>query len=268
MRLASKIFLTSTLVIAVLAGVGALSLRAVDRLVTVNREITTVTVPALRLAASVREAIAALTRLEARTLVLSDGRYEKAWNERAALYATAPTLPLLVGAPLTGFLSDRVLNRRKAPFVTLASASFGLWAVFVATLGRLPLHGLYALFLAMGTVGGAFVLTWPIGREVNPPHLAGVAVAVVNLGGFLGAALTQAPIGALLDARWTGTLAEGSRVYSVDAYTAAFGACAALALAAALVSLALRETCGRNVYHELVRMAVRAEAPPRRRGER
>src|SRR5207244_12805334 len=109
--------------------------------------------------------------------------------ERAALFATAPTLPLLVGAPLTGFLSDRVLNRRKAPFVTLASASFGLWAVFVATLGRLPLPGLYALFLAMGTVGGAFVLPWPIGREVNPPHLAGVAVAVVNLGGFLGAAL-------------------------------------------------------------------------------
>ena len=55
----------------------------------------------------------------------------------------------------------------------------------------------------MGTVGSAFVLTWPIGREVNPPHLAGVAVAVVNLGGFLGTALTQAPIGALLDARWT-----------------------------------------------------------------
>ena len=53
-----------------------------------------------------------------------------------------------------------------------------------------------------------------------------------------------------------------------DAYTAAFGACAALALAAALVSLALRETCGRNVYHELARTAVRAEAPSRRRGER
>src|SRR5204863_7524386 len=187
--------------------------------------------------------------------------------ERAPLCAAAPTLRLLVGAPLTGCLSDRVLSRRKAPFVTLASASFGLWAIFVATLGRLPLPGLYALFLALGTVGGAFVLTWPIGREVNPPHLAGVAVAVVNLGGFLGAALTQAPIGALLDARWTGALADGSRVYSVDAYMAAFGTCAALTLAAALLSLAFRETCGRNIYHELVK-AVRAEAPRRRRGER
>lgn len=63
----------------------------------------------------------------------------------------------------------------------------------------------------MGVVGGAFVLTWPIGREVNPPHLAGVAVAVVNLGGFVGAALTQGPVGAVLDAGWTGRLVAGAR---------------------------------------------------------
>lgn len=87
MRLASKIFLTTTLVIVVLAGVSALSLRAIDRLVSVNREITTLTVPALRLAAGVREAIAALTRLEARALVLRDGRYEALWGERAAQVA-------------------------------------------------------------------------------------------------------------------------------------------------------------------------------------
>src|SRR5205823_14336130 len=115
-----------------------------------------------------------------------------------------------------------------------------------APLGRLPLPGPYRLFLAMGPGGGGFVPPGPIGRGVNPPHLAGVAVAVVNLGGFLGAALTQAPIGALLDARWTGTLAEGSRVYSVDAYTAAFGACGALGLAAAAVGLGVRVALGRH----------------------
>ena len=41
MRLASKIFLTSALVIVVLAGVAALSLRAIDRLVSANRDIVT-----------------------------------------------------------------------------------------------------------------------------------------------------------------------------------------------------------------------------------
>ncbi len=84
MRLASKIFLTSALVIVVLAGVGVLSLKAVDRLVAVNREITTQTVPALRLAAAAREAIAPLTRLEARAVVLGDKGYALLWSERAA----------------------------------------------------------------------------------------------------------------------------------------------------------------------------------------
>jgi hypothetical protein len=106
----------------------------------------------------------------------------------------------------------------------------------------------FALFFAMGIFSAAFVLTWPIGREVNPPHLAGVAVAVVNLGGFLGAALTQAPLGALLDARWQGAMVAGARAYPVEAYRAAFGACAMFVVASALVSLLLRETRGVNVY--------------------
>ena len=171
--------------------------------------------------------------------------------ERAALWATAPAIPLLVSSPLTGWLSDRVLGRRKLPFVVLVWCSVTLWAVFVLTLGRLSLGGLYALFLGMGAVGSAFVLTWPIGREVNPPHLAGIAVAVVNLGGFLGAALTQGPIGTLLDARWAGAVAGGARVYPVEAYATAFGACAASVLVAGLLSLLLRETHGRNVYAQL-----------------
>lgn len=166
----------------------------------------------------------------------------------AALYATATALALLAAGPLTGFLSDRIVRRRKLPYIVLAAASFALWVVFVATLGGLPLSGVYALFFAMGLVGGAFVLTWPIGREVNPPHLAGIAVAVVNLGGFLGAALTQGPIGAVLDARWAGAVVTGARAYPPEAYRAAFTVCAAFVLAAVLLALLLRETRGQNVY--------------------
>ncbi|HEY7518417.1 MAG TPA: ATP-binding protein [Methylomirabilota bacterium] len=83
MRLASKIFLTFSLVIAVLAGVGVLSLRAVGRLVSVNREITTETVPALRLTTALHEELGALARLEARVLILRDPRYVALWEERA-----------------------------------------------------------------------------------------------------------------------------------------------------------------------------------------
>src|SRR5216117_1009371 len=84
MRLASKIFLTAALVIVVLAGVGFLSLGAVSRLVSVNRDIATRTVPAVRLTASAREAIPALVRLEARAVVLGDASFASAWTARAA----------------------------------------------------------------------------------------------------------------------------------------------------------------------------------------
>src|SRR4029453_1330879 len=81
LRLSSKIFLASALVISVLAGVSALSLGAVGRLVAANREITTHTIPALALAASARDTIPPLLRLEARALVLGDRHYAKAWTE-------------------------------------------------------------------------------------------------------------------------------------------------------------------------------------------
>jgi hypothetical protein len=97
----------------------------------------------------------------------------------------------------------------------LTSGLVGLWVVLVLTLGSPPLWGIFALFFGMGMFSGAFVLTWPIGREVDPPHLAGVTVAVVNLGGFLGATFTI---------------------------------CAAFVLASALLSLRLKETRGVNVW--------------------
>lgn len=169
----------------------------------------------------------------------------------AAAYASATALALLVAAPLTGWVSDRIVRRRKLPYVLLASCQLVLYGVLALTAGRLPLAGVFALFFAMGVVGGAFVLTWPIGREVNPPALAGIAVAVVNFGGFLGAALTQGPVGAVLDARWTGVVVAGARVYPVEAYRTCFAVCTVFALAAALTTLLVKETYGRNVSAEL-----------------
>jgi signal transduction histidine kinase len=87
MRLRSKIFLASALVIVVLAGVSALSLAAVGRLVSANREITAHAIPALSLAASAREAIPPLLGLEARAVVLGDQRYAAAWTKLAAQLA-------------------------------------------------------------------------------------------------------------------------------------------------------------------------------------
>jgi signal transduction histidine kinase len=84
MRLASKIFLGFSLVIVVLAAVGVLGLRAMGRLVSVNREISSEALPALRLASGVRDTLLTMGRLEARLNVLRDPRYATLWRESAA----------------------------------------------------------------------------------------------------------------------------------------------------------------------------------------
>jgi two-component system, NtrC family, sensor histidine kinase GlrK len=84
MRLASKIFLGFSLVIVVLAAVGVFGLRAVGRLVSVNREIASEAMPALRLTGGVRDTLRTMARLEARFVVLRDDRYAGLWRESAA----------------------------------------------------------------------------------------------------------------------------------------------------------------------------------------
>jgi len=169
----------------------------------------------------------------------------------AAAYASAVSFALLFSAPLTGYLSDRVLQRRKLPYTVLSGCLFVLWAVLTLTAGALPLVGVAALLFGMGMVGGAFVLTWPIAREVNPPALAGTAVAISNMGGFVGAAITQGYVGRVLDAGWTGVMADGARVYPAAAYAGAFRVCALFVLIGTGLTLFLRETRGRNIYEEL-----------------
>lgn len=83
MRLGPKIFLVSALAIVALSTSIGWSLLTVKRLVSVNREIATRSVPALRLQGELRETLHALVRLETRVLVLGDREYARAWSDRA-----------------------------------------------------------------------------------------------------------------------------------------------------------------------------------------
>src|SRR5262245_53084123 len=88
MRLAPKIFLTSAVVVLVLAAVGLLSLRAAGRLVSVNRQIADHAVPAARLTSSLRDAVRSLSRLEAKYVILRDSLYAALWYEAATRVET------------------------------------------------------------------------------------------------------------------------------------------------------------------------------------
>jgi signal transduction histidine kinase len=138
MRLATKPFVISLLVILVLAVVGFLSFYAVGNLVSVNREIATHTIPAVRLAATTREAITPLVRLEVRALVLADPGYATAWNERAA--RVTEDLERLAGS---------VQSAREAALLAAARSAFEEYRRLVLTEHDLLQRGARAQALAV-----------------------------------------------------------------------------------------------------------------------
>jgi len=142
----------------------------------------------------------------------------------AAQHASLLLLGVAFGALIVGLASDRLRNRRGVmrAYTCLFTLSWLPW-IFHATP---PLWASYAWFLLMGLLIPGFMLTWTIVKEVNPPEHAGMAISVVNVGVFLGAAVLQPLVGAVLDAgRARGDFAGGwDHAILLLAGSAAFGA--------------------------------------------
>jgi hypothetical protein len=100
----------------------------------------------------------------------------------------------------------------------------------------------------MGITTAAFTLSWACAKEVNPPHLSGMSTSVVNMGGFVSAALLQPVVGLIMDRGWDGIIVAGVRQYSPATFTPALALLAAVAACGTFAALFLRETRCRNIW--------------------
>jgi MFS family permease len=144
------------------------------------------------------------------------------------------------GAPLFGWLSDRI-GRRKAPLLTgLALETLALAAV--VWIGGLPVVALGGLCFVTGFLGSAQIVGFALIKEHHPAQLSGTAIGFVN-GMVTGAgALFQPLVGLLLDLAWTGETAQGARVYAPEAYRLALTSLIACGVVGVVCVLAVRET--------------------------
>jgi MFS family permease len=143
---------------------------------------------------------------------------------QAANYMLVLTAGIIIGLPLTGYLSDR-LGRRRLPLIVIFAVYTAVWGLFFAWNGKPPLAALYPLFLIMGLAGGAGSVILPLSREVNDAAFAGVALSIVNIGPFAGTAFLQPLMGYMLDLRWDGIMLGGMKLYPLASYRLLFGIC-------------------------------------------
>lgn len=158
----------------------------------------------------------------------------------AALATSMMLVGCGIGAPLGGWLSDRI-KRRRLPMLVNATGALATISAALYLPG-VPLPAVYVLLFLNGLFAGGMVISFAAGRERNPGWAAGATLGVVNMAVMSTGAIFQPLIGWLLDRNWAGVMQDGSRVYSSDAFAAALLTLPACTVVALLAAALVRET--------------------------
>jgi MFS family permease len=145
-----------------------------------------------------------------------------------------------VGAPLFGWLSDRI-GQRKGPLTAGLLLQTVALALLVHVPG-LPIAAVAGLCVLIGFFGSAQIVCFALAKESHPASLSGTAIGFVNAMVTGAGALFQPLVGLVLDLAWTGDMALGSRVYDTEAYRVALSLLIACCIAGLLCLLGVRET--------------------------
>jgi len=164
--------------------------------------------------------------------------------EDASRAVTMILLGVALGAPLTGFISDRA-RRRRLPLKIGALLSCILMLSFMYY-PNLTLTHVKILLFFIGVAASVEVICFAIGRENCSQSLAGTVVAVTN---FLVSsfAIFQVVFAKILDWTWNGQIVDQAKIYGAQSYQTAMLVLPATALLAFLLSFALKETYCRPI---------------------
>lgn len=127
----------------------------------------------------------------------------------------------VVGPPAFGRLADEV--ERPITFVVVGAVAHTSALGLIAVVGDPPLVLVGVAFFLLGSLLGAFVLTYPLVQRRYDDRASGIALGTINGASFFGAASFPTLMGWALDVYWTGDYIDGVRVYTTTGYRVAFG---------------------------------------------
>jgi sugar phosphate permease len=122
-------------------------------------------------------------------------------KEQAGAILSMTACAMIVGSPLLGLLSQKVLRSRKKTFILCTSMLVALLLFVNIFPARLPLAVLYAWFFLFSVSSSAIVImAFTATKELFPVEIAGTAVGTVNFFPFFGGAVFMPLLGRVLDA--------------------------------------------------------------------
>lgn len=163
----------------------------------------------------------------------------------ATNYTTVMLIGLAIGSLTSGSLSDH-LGYRKPVIISFALMGVIGWCGLL-WLNWQPGILAYALYLIIGISGGGISVIYAAVKETSPPLFAGMTIAVVNTGLFLGAAVAQPLFGWVLDQTWDGALLNNIPRYSEADYNNGLLLFLCLSAMGLVASLLLTETRCKNI---------------------
>jgi sugar phosphate permease len=105
----------------------------------------------------------------------------------------------VLGAPLWGFLSDRLFKTRKAVLMLSTCIATTLWLIPAFAPHAIPRWAVPVLLFALTTSWSALILTHALIRETYSSEILGVAVGIMNFLTFLGGAVFTQVMGNIVE---------------------------------------------------------------------
>jgi MFS family permease len=149
----------------------------------------------------------------------------------------------MIGAPLFGWIADRIHTKKVYLFIGLLVTITLLWLALSLYAQTLNAAGLIVMFLFMGvTTGGWLPTLWALVRETTPSEIMGSISGWLNPSPFLGIAFYQMLTGAILD-----RVGRINGIYPPNAFQKTFWVCMLTAAVCLVLSLVFKKQLSQKI---------------------
>jgi predicted MFS family arabinose efflux permease len=121
-------------------------------------------------------------------------------------FLTFISIGFIISSPLGGYLSDKVLQRRRPVLMAGLGMSLAFWLVLITSGGALSPIYLITMFLLIGFATGFIYVFMSMSKELFPAKISGVGIASFNQFNFIGGGFYEFFMGFVLDLTYGGAM--------------------------------------------------------------